>query len=230
LQAGVDIIELSPEEGCLQQSLFTGDAAICINGTALITRPSKRGCRFSEISSLLGQLSWQVVETPASEHGKDVVLEGSDVLYTGREIFVGVRKNGTNMEGALVVGRTFSDLAVIPISLAGSQPLRHYISFVSNDVLSVCNCKEAKLIVQRMEREATFRYKTLTVEHDEAGNCLSVNDSVIYRQDVPETKFQVLQERVQLMGIIASELSKIGKPISRFILLTAKINTLKSLW
>lgn len=38
-----------------------------------------------------------------------------------------------------------------------------------------------------MEREATFRYKTLTVNHDEAVNCLNVNDYVIYRQDIPET-------------------------------------------
>jgi hypothetical protein len=47
-------------------------------------------------------LAWQVVEAPAQVHGKPVVLEGSDVLFTGREIFVGIRKNGTNTEGALV--------------------------------------------------------------------------------------------------------------------------------
>lgn len=55
-----------------------------------------------QISSLLNNLAWQVVEAPATAHGKEVVLEGSDVLFTGKEIFVGIRKNGTNMEGALV--------------------------------------------------------------------------------------------------------------------------------
>lgn len=229
-EAGVDIIELSPEEDCVQQSLFTGDAAICINGTALITRPSKRGSRIPEISSLLGQLAWQVVETPASEHGKDVVLEGSDVLYTGKEIFVGIRKNGTNLEGALAVGRAFSDLAVIPISVPGNHPLRYYVSLVSAGVLAVGSSKEAKQVVQRMEREATFRYKTLTVEHDEAVNCLNVNDSVIYRQDTPDTTFQILHEPVHLVGVTACELVKIGSPVSRFFLLTAKIRTMKSLW
>lgn len=48
-QAGVDIIELSSEKRCVQQSLFTGDAAICINGTALITRPRKNGSRLLEV-------------------------------------------------------------------------------------------------------------------------------------------------------------------------------------
>lgn len=39
-----------------------------------------------------------------------------------------------------------------------------------------------------MKREATFRFKTLTV-HDEAVNCLNVNDYVFYRQDVQETVY-----------------------------------------
>jgi hypothetical protein len=42
------------------------------------------------------------LESPEQENGKNVVLEGSDVLYTGKEIFVGLRKNGTNTEGGLV--------------------------------------------------------------------------------------------------------------------------------
>ncbi|VIO89491.1 ATP-dependent DNA helicase, RecQ family protein [Brugia malayi] len=230
-EAGVDIIELSAEERCIQQSLFTGDAAICINGTALITRPRKNGNRLLEISNLLNQLAWQVVETPqASEHNKEIVLEGSDVLYTGKEVFVGIRKNGTNMEGALIVARTFSDLAVIPITLPGNQPLRHYVSLISADVLAVGSSKEAKQVIQRMEREATFRYKTFTVKHDEAVNCLNVNDYVIYREDTPETKFQILHESLQMAGITANELVKIGSPISRFVLLTMKMKTLKSLW
>ncbi|VDP14305.1 unnamed protein product [Onchocerca flexuosa] len=230
-EAGVDIIELSPEEHCLQHNLFTGDAAICINGTALITRPKKNGSRLHEISNLLNQLAWQVIETPqASEHNKEVVLEGSDVLYTGKEVFVGIRKNGTNMEGALVVARTFSDLAVIPITLPGNQPLRHYVSLISTDVLTVGSSKEAKQVIQRMERQATFRYKTLTVKNDDAVNCLNVNDYVIYRQDTPDAKFQILHEPIQMVGITADELAKIGSPISRLVLLTTKMKTLKSLW
>lgn len=52
---------------------------------------------------MLKQLAWQVVETPkVSKQRKVIVLEASDVLYTGKEVFVGIRRNGTNMEGALV--------------------------------------------------------------------------------------------------------------------------------
>lgn len=44
-----------------------------------------------------------MVEAPSQINGKAVVLEGSDVFFTGREIFVGIRKGATNMEGALVI-------------------------------------------------------------------------------------------------------------------------------
>ncbi|KHN74693.1 N(G),N(G)-dimethylarginine dimethylaminohydrolase 1 [Toxocara canis] len=229
-EAGVDVIELSPQENCSQQSLYVDDAAIVINGTALITRPKKAGARIQEISSVLEELSWQVVEAPANEHGKPVVLEGSDVLFTGKEIFVGTRKNGTNMEGALVVGRTFSDLAVIPITLPGVDPLKHYVSLVSTEVLAVGSSKEAKIVLQRIEREATFRYKTLTVEYDEAVSCFNVNDHIVYRQDTPDTKFQVLQEPLQVWGVTVSELVKLGSPVTRFCLLVKKMKALKSLW
>ncbi|VDK75414.1 unnamed protein product [Anisakis simplex] len=48
-EAGVDVIELSSEDNCTQQSLFIDDAAVVINGTALITRPKKNGSRIQEV-------------------------------------------------------------------------------------------------------------------------------------------------------------------------------------
>lgn len=42
--------------------------------------------RSLQIAGLLHDIAWQIVEAPANEHGKPVVLEGSDVLYTGKII------------------------------------------------------------------------------------------------------------------------------------------------
>lgn len=39
-EAGVDVIELAPEENAPAASLFVEDLAVVCNGTALITRPS----------------------------------------------------------------------------------------------------------------------------------------------------------------------------------------------
>lgn len=110
----------------------------------MITRPKKGNTtRGSEIKLILKDLAWQIVEAPETEHGKNVILEGSDVLFTGKEIFVGIRKNGTNMEGALVVGRTFPDIPVVPIQINGKLPLKYYVSVAADGVLTTSNNKEA---------------------------------------------------------------------------------------
>jgi dimethylargininase len=139
-----------------------------------------------QMAELLRSLAWDVHEAPKQEHGKTVLLEGSDVLYTGREIFVGIRKNRTNVEGALVVARTFPDLSVISIPIGGQHPLKHHVALAGNDVLAVGKSREAQSILHRLERDAIFRYKTLTVENEEAVCCMNVNDHVVFRHDLNE--------------------------------------------
>uniref|UniRef100_A0A0N5AUJ2 Dimethylargininase n=1 Tax=Syphacia muris TaxID=451379 RepID=A0A0N5AUJ2_9BILA len=229
-EAGTDIIELAPEESCLKQSLFVGDSAIIINGTALITRPKNPGSRAAEVSRILAELTWEVIESPATFNGKPVVLEGSDVLFTGKEIFVGIRSNSTNMEGAFVVGKTFPDFSVVPITLPGNLPLKHYVALIAPDVLAIGSSKDASIVIHRIERQATFRYKTLTMERDGAVNFVNVNDHIIYRQDMPDAKFQQLKDPVKLWSVTASELVAVADPISRFCLLVRKLRSCKSIW
>ncbi|KAI6233364.1 Dimethylargininase [Aphelenchoides fujianensis] len=227
-EAGVDVIELPPEEGTHPVNLFADDTMVVINGTALITRPKKGNSRTKEIAEIVREFALQLLEAPEQERGKNVVLEGSDVVFTGREIFVGLRKNGTNMEGALVVARTFPDLPVIPIQLPNQQPLKFFVSVAADGILAMGKTKEATIVRQRIERESTFRYKVLSVEADELIGCLNVNSHAIFRQDKKESvKFRDLQPPIELWGIAGDELTKIGAPFSRFVLLVRKITSLK---
>lgn len=226
-EAGVEVLELQLEEGVSIHSLYPDDVAVVINGTALITRPKKTVAKTNEILSILRELVWDVVEAPPQEHNKPVVLEGSDVFYTGKEIFVGIRKNGTNMEGALMVAKTFADISVVPIQISGTLPLKYYVSMAANEVLAVGKSKESQAILKKIERDSTFRYKVLTLETDEAVNCMNVNDHLIFRHDLNELKFRVLQSPTELWGVTANELIKVGAPLSRFCLLAQKIRTLK---
>jgi hypothetical protein len=221
----------------------------------------------------LNTLAWQVVEAPAQVHGRPVVLEGSDVLFTGREIFVGIRKSGTNTEGALVgkinliicwwhwdfpqiVAKTFADFSVIPIPVSGNLPLKYHISVATNEILAVNKEKESQNIlkvlsiliafsglstVQRIERDATYRYKVLTIENEQASSCLNVNNRLIFRHDLNELvnlwlchpipfgtstqKFRVLQPPTELWGVTVDELIKLGAPFSRYCLLVHKLST-----
>lgn len=115
-----------------------------------------------------------IVHAPLYEHGKSVVLEGSDVVYTGKEIFVGIRKNGTNTEGALVnfyvkylknefkiLARTFADLSVIPIPLNGNYPLKYYVSLAAEDILAVGSEKESQAVL----RVTFLKVKVIILAH-----------------------------------------------------------------
>lgn len=233
-EAGIEVIELPPEEDSPVQSLYADDIAIVINGTALLTRPKSNnkkqqtpttGTRANEFIGHLNTLAWQVVEAPAQVHGRPVVLEGSDVLFTGREIFVGIRKSGTNTEGALIVAKTFADFSVIPIPVSGNLPLKYHISVATNEILAVNKEKESQNILKRIERDATYRYKVLTIENEQASSCLNVNNRLIFRHDLNELKFRVLQPPTELWGVTVDELIKLGAPFSRYCLLVHKLST-----
>ena len=179
----------------------------------------------NEFIGHLNTLAWQVVEAPAQVHGRPVVLEGSDVLFTGREIFVGIRKSGTNTEGALIVAKTFADFSVIPIPVSGNLPLKYHISVATNEILAVNKEKESQNILKRIERDATYRYKVLTIENEQASSCLNVNNRLIFRHDLNELKFRVLQPPTELWGVTVDELIKLGAPFSRYCLLVHKLST-----
>ncbi|KAF7634513.1 hypothetical protein Mgra_00006084 [Meloidogyne graminicola] len=229
-ESGVEVIELPPEEDCPVQNLFADDIAIVINGTALLTKPKiqnkkhSTSSRVNEFITHLNVLAWQVVDSPTQLHGKQVVLEGSDVLFTGKEIFVGIRKNGTNTEGALVVAKTFADFSVIPINI-GSLPLKAHVSVATNEVLVIGKDKESQNILQKIERDSTFRYKILTIDNEDAITCLNVNNRLLFRHDLNEMKFGVLQPPVELWGVTMEELVKLGVPFSRYCLLINKLSS-----
>uniref|UniRef100_A0A0N4Z9T6 Dimethylargininase n=1 Tax=Parastrongyloides trichosuri TaxID=131310 RepID=A0A0N4Z9T6_PARTI len=228
-EAGINVIELAPEKKAHCITLFPDDAAIVIHGTALITRPKKQGARFDEIAQILKELTWDVVRCEEKENGHSIILEGSDVLFTGKEIFVGIRKDGTNMEGATIVAKTFPDIPVMPIYLPNKLPLKHYFCMAKEGVLSYFKCKDSDIILERLNREATYRYQILPLDQDTSSNCLNVNDHLIFRCDVNETKFNALKPPTELWGIEASELIKIGGSITKFCLMINKINSKKGI-
>uniref|UniRef100_A0AC35UA70 Dimethylargininase n=1 Tax=Rhabditophanes sp. KR3021 TaxID=114890 RepID=A0AC35UA70_9BILA len=229
-EAGIDVIELAPEHKSRVEGLFPDDAAVVIHGTALITRPKKTGARLDELAVALKELTWNVIRCEDKINGKGVVLEGSDVLYTGREIFVGIRKDGTNIEGSIAIARSYPDIPVIPITLPSKLPLKHYICMVKDDVFSVIRSKDSEVVLERITREATYRYKVLFVEKEESVNCLNVNDHLIFRCDVHESKFGAVKPPVELWGVKGDELAKMsGGMLSRYCLLIKKINTKKGI-
>lgn len=205
---GLDVIELPPDEN-FPECAFVEDTAVVCNGIALITKPGAAN-RMKETANIRTvfkkELDIPIVEI-ADPNAK---LDGGDVLFTGKEFFVGLSP-WTNESGAKAVAAAFPEYPCVPIKVTDQQHLKHYISMAGPDLLCVSSTKESQEILRRIEREATFSYQTLTLAEDDAANVLYVNGTLIHRavQDCPLSA-QVLSEKID-MPRQCLQFSQLGK-------------------
>lgn len=220
-ELGVEVIEVELE-GSFPGNILIEDAAVVCNGIALLPKPSEAvpEAKLNIVREALVDLGQSVIDMP----GADAKLLGSDVLFTGREFFVGI--SGTSNEaGASAVAEAFPEFPCTPIKSTGPKPLKNYITICGPDVLCVGDGKEAQELLKRIEREATFSYKTLTVPEDEAANCLYVNGTLIHRaiEEIPGS-FKVFCEKIDFSrrSICFSEIAKVSTGLSSCCLFIRK--------
>ena len=91
----VDVLELPPDEDS-PSSVFVNDCALVLQGVALICRPA--ACRQRDVDTVRAELRKEVGLTVIELESRETLLNASDVLFTGKEFFVGLGKE-TNMEG-----------------------------------------------------------------------------------------------------------------------------------
>ena len=129
-------------------------------------------------------------------------LDGGDILYTGREIFVGVSQR-TNLAGALAVASAFPEFSVTPINIPNKvQTLKTCISMAGPDIMAVSDSCESKEIlrvsfvfspnsqlltfvfyffvgsIKRIASETPHDYTTITVHDNESANALYINGTL----------------------------------------------------
>nr|CAD7256703.1 unnamed protein product [Timema shepardi] len=111
-ELGLDVIELPPDE-TLPECMFVEDTAIVCNGLALITRPGAQN-RAKEVETIRAVLKKEL-DLPIVEIGDESAkLDGGDVLFTGREFFVGLSE-WTNEAGARAVAAAFPEFPCTPV-------------------------------------------------------------------------------------------------------------------
>ena len=91
----VDVLELPPDEDS-PSSVFVNDCALVLQGVALICRLA--ACRQRDVDTVRAVLRKEVGLTVIELESRETLLNASDVLFTGKEFFVGLGKE-TNMEG-----------------------------------------------------------------------------------------------------------------------------------
>ncbi|TFJ96204.1 enolase [Platysternon megacephalum] len=184
-----------------------------------------RSVLISSIKKVLEELKMRVVEV--TDDG--ATLDGSDVLFTGREFFVGISK-WTNHRGAEMVADAFRDFAVSTVPVAGSSHLKSFCSMAGPDTIAIGSSDAAKKAMRTMEQLTDHHYDTLTVPDDPAGNCVYVRlgpkgSALLHRspEEFPNSlqPFQKLSD-LTLIPAACSEVAKLGGALSSCSLLINK--------
>ncbi|XP_039875986.1 N(G),N(G)-dimethylarginine dimethylaminohydrolase 2 [Simochromis diagramma] len=233
-KVGLQLIEIPPDPE-LPESWKIEDVAVIQGDTALITRPFKeqRQSEVEAVRRVMSELNLTVVQMDG-EQGDSVgaTLEGSDILFTGREFFVGISSH-TNRRGAEVLADTFRDFAVSTVPVCDGARLKNICSMGGPNTIIFSNSDGAKKTLRMMEQLTDHHYDVLTVPEELAANCIyikgpSKRDFLLHRpaDECPDSvsAFQKLQDYT-LLPTACSEASKLGASLSSLCLLVNRKHT-----
>ncbi|XP_072887853.1 N(G),N(G)-dimethylarginine dimethylaminohydrolase 2 [Hemitrygon akajei] len=217
---GLQVVELpAQEEPGWPHSLRVEDIAVVQGDTALLTRPwdPDRRKEVDTVKTILQELKLRILEVTDEE----ATLDGSDVLFTGREFFVGISK-WTNHKGARFVAEAFKDFTVSEVRIPEPHHLKSFCSMGGPSTIVVGSSDLARKTIKAMEQLTDFTYEKLTVPDDVAANCIYVRvankfDTLVHRsaEEFPESSavFQKLPDYT-LIPASCTEVAKLGAALS----------------
>ncbi|XP_068808724.1 N(G),N(G)-dimethylarginine dimethylaminohydrolase 1 isoform X2 [Struthio camelus] len=147
---------------------------------------------------------------------ENATLDGGDVLFTGREFFVGLSKR-TNQRGAEILADTFKDYAVSTVPVHDSLHLKSFCSMAGPNLIAIGSSEAAQKALKTMQQMSDHRYDKLTVPDDAAANCIYLNipskgHVLLHRapEEYPESAkvFEKLKDHM-LIPIANTELEKV---------------------
>ncbi|XP_061838792.1 N(G),N(G)-dimethylarginine dimethylaminohydrolase 2 [Nerophis lumbriciformis] len=233
-KVGLQLIEI-PADPELPLSWKIEDVAVIQGHTALITRPfrEQRRSEAEMVRRMLSELGVIVVDMDDTQgNSEGATLEGSDVLFTGREFFVGISSH-TNHRGAEVLADTFKDFSVSIVPVCGGARLKQVCSMGGADTIIFSDSNGAKRTLRMMEQLADHHYNIITVPEQSAANCIyikgpSKKDFLLHRSadECPDSMsaLQKLQD-YNFLPTACSEASKLGASLSSLCLLVNKKHT-----
>lgn len=205
-QLGLSVTELAEDES-YPDCVFVEDAAVVCEGTALMARlghPSRRG-EVDRMKTTLESLGLKIVlmEEPA-------LLDGGDVLFTGREFLVGLSTR-TNQDGVEVLAKTFPSYPVTAITVKEHLHLKSMMTMAGPDRVVVGESEEAKGAWAEVQANAKFEYEKISVPEDKAANCLYINGCLVHlpHNEIPASSAVFTTLVGRKIALENSELSKV---------------------
>ncbi|XP_063283691.1 N(G),N(G)-dimethylarginine dimethylaminohydrolase 1 isoform X3 [Pelobates fuscus] len=177
------------------------------------------------VKKALQDLQLNVVEMT----DENATLDGGDVLFTGKEFFVGLSKR-TNQRGAEILADTFKDYAVSTVPVCDTLHLKSFCSMAGPNLIVIGSSEGAQKALKTMQQMSDHRYDKLTVPDDAAANCIYLNipskgHVLLHRapEEFPESVkvFEKLKDHM-LIPVANSELAKVDGALTCCSLLINK--------
>ncbi|XP_023648577.1 N(G),N(G)-dimethylarginine dimethylaminohydrolase 1 isoform X1 [Paramormyrops kingsleyae] len=170
-ELGLQVVELPADES-LPDCVFVEDCAVVCGDTALITRPGapSRRKETKAMKSALQELNFKIVEMKDDT----ATLDGGDVLFTGREFFVGLSKR-TNHRGIEILAGAFKDYPVSTLPVFEGLHLKSFCSMAGPDLIAFGSSEPAQKTLKILQQTGDHHYKTLILPDDAAANCVFMN-------------------------------------------------------
>lgn len=199
---GMDIIEIANSgiKNLNQRRVdMVGDLAFVLNGVALILRPADRS-RDAEIvfvrTILRRDAQLKIVEVSTADPG--ALISGRDILWTGKEILVGLTRGQTNESGARQLAAAFPEYSVqtleMPSCDSGRFSLKNYVTVGGAGFLLMCGQNRgSKMLVDQICRRARYLYEYLDLPDMSALASLYLNGLLLHpgKEDIQQS-FRVL--------------------------------------
>lgn len=196
--AGVDVTVL-PEAPALPDAMFVEDVAVMLDELAVLTRPGASSRR-PEVAFITPAIA--AVRRVFEIHAPGT-LEGGDVLWVGRTLFVG-RSSRTNAEGIRQLGEIVAPFgySVRPVAVNGCLHLKTAVTAPAPGLL-VAN-------PPWIEATAFRDFETIPIHPAEpwAANTLPVNGRVFVVASAPRTAERLAARGLDVRCLDVSELQK----------------------
>ncbi|XP_071820456.1 N(G),N(G)-dimethylarginine dimethylaminohydrolase 1-like isoform X1 [Apostichopus japonicus] len=191
----VNLFELEADE-TKPLLLFLDRKAVVRDGIAFIPRPPVADDQWEEEVTLIkrilgGGLGQEIVEMTE----KGATLDGGDVLFTGKEFFVGLSSR-TNQKGANSLANAFPNYPVSGIKVNGHLHLKSMMSMAGPGIIAVGSSDHSQKAIRQIKKVSNFDYTTVTLPDDAAANCVYINKTLLHcsQDEFPES-YKVFAEK-----------------------------------
>ncbi|XP_019642946.1 PREDICTED: N(G),N(G)-dimethylarginine dimethylaminohydrolase 1-like [Branchiostoma belcheri] len=195
---------------------FVEDTCVVVGNRALVTRPADKTRRKEVdcVGKLLTDLGLEINRI----QDKGATLEGGDVIFTGKEFFVGASTQ-SNKAGRKILAETFPEYPVISIPVEPPEfHLKGVVCCAGPGVIAIGDHKEGRKAWEIIRKTSKYTYEPVWIPDYLGLNCIHVNGTVLHcREDEWPNSSKVFAEklaRFRRIELSVGELKKVDAAMS----------------